>query len=415
MPDTETMRRAVRATIIVGACIPGLLGVAHAAPPDNPARALARARPGEVVTLGARTYVLNRPLEVPRGVTLAGAKSGRTTLRINTERIANFAYGFAVRPRGNAADVTVKDLTIDGGLRAGETLPENHGGGLKSGNRWTITNVTFTNINYFELWLYEISGAVVTGNTFTADPGVVGRNDNIGGGRSANLVINDNLFTPAATGSAIDLLRSRRIRIRNNAIDGTADAERSLFLEGVTDSVVSGNTISHGAITAKTDRGYSAYGDLTNPANIRISGNTISDSPEAGIAVVYSSAKRGQSAGGGNVVVGNTITRSGRDGIVMLHCAQTALASDRIARNVISDAFTTADYWSTGCGIVGPSGIAVTGGSGTVVRDNAVLDASQRLLAAVWFGADRSPVPPADGTESGTVTSPGLPPTHYVR
>ena len=415
MPDTENMRRGVRATILAGACVPGLLGVAHAAPPDNPARALARAEPGDVVTLGARTYLLNRPLEVPRGVTLEGAKSGRTILRINTKKIANFAYDFAVRPRGKAVDVTVKDLTIDGGLRAGESLPENTGGGLKSGDRWTITNVTFTNINYFKVWLYEISGATVRGNTFTADPGVRGRNDNIGGGRSARLLIDDNTFTASSTGSAIDLLRSRRIRIQDNTLNGTPDAERSMFLEGVTDSVVSGNTIRHGAVTAKSDRGYSAYGDLTNPANIRITGNRISDSPEAGIAVVYASAKRGQSAGGANVVSGNTITRSGRDAIVMLHCAPTTLAPDRIARNTISDAFTVAEYWSTGCGIVGPSAIAVTGGFGTVVRANTVTDTRRGLVAAVWFGANGVKVQQADGTESGTITSPGLPAAHYVR
>lgn len=375
---------------------------------------IANAEKGDVITVPAGVTLLKRPLELPSGVTLEGESARRSVLQIDPRYISRFSYNFAVRPEPGARNVTVRDLTIDGGLTPGAVMPPNAGGGLKAGDKWKISGVTFTDINYFKLWLYEISGTTAEDNTFTGTPGVTGQNDNIGGGRSRNLTIRDNTFTPTSTGSAIDILRSTRLTVSGNTLTGSDAGEKSLFLEGVTNSEVSGNTVRGGSITIKSDRGYTPFGDLTNPRGVMVTDNTVTDSPMAGITIIYTDAKRGATMGGANTIRGNTIRDAGRAGIVTVHCAATTDRPDVIADNRIDGAFIVPGAWNTGCGTVGPAGIGVTGGDGTSVTGNTIADTRGTLSAGLWFGTLDGDIPVTNPVEKANKVSPGLVKAHYV-
>lgn len=400
-------RRWARAhrTVLAGALSAGLtcVGLAAtsrpaAADPFDLAAAVASLQPGATLVLPAGTYEVRQPIALPQGVTLRGSGAA-TVLRISRADWDKFHYGFALVPAPGADGVTVSGLTVDGNRTnhggAGPNPPANAGGGIRVGNGWTISEVRLTNINYFPVWVHHVDSVRITGSTFDADRGSTGGKDNIGGGRSTNVEISANTFSATAVGNAVDLVGGHDIKITGNRITGTPGREHSLYLEGVRDALVKSNRINHGSIAISTDARYEGVRRPINPSGVRITSNTVGNSPAAGITITYSGPEKGKRLyrGGGNQITGNDVRSSGLSGIAIIHCVDSATTNpDRIVNNTVTDAFTRGTpTWGTGCGTVAASGIAITAGRGTVISGNAVV-ATQRPAVdyGIYLGAQRA-------------------------
>lgn len=344
---------------------------------------------GSTVTLGPGSFSVTNPLKVPTGVSIAGSGTDATVLKLAAGAWSAFSYGFVVAANGSGS--TVRDLTIDGNRSGTASPPANSGGGLKVGSGWTVSNVRFTNLNYFKVWIMGVSDVTVRNCRFDAIGGSSGGEDNVGGGRSSNVTIADNHFDATTRGNAIDLLRSQNLTITGNVLRGAPRVERNIYLEGVQGATVSGNSLAYGSITAQTDKSYSGTEPITNPKDIVIRDNVVTDSVSQGIAIVYDTHTRGMRTGGGNEVSGNIVSKTGRTGIVIIHCApDAATTADRITGNIVTDGFTRGEVsWGTGCGTVQPSGIAITAGRGTVITGNSIIDTRTPTMMkyGVWAGA----------------------------
>ena len=371
---------------------------------------LTSAAPGSTVQLGAGTFTLTKPLKVPANVNLTGAGTAQTTLQLATGAWSAFSYGFVLMPAGD--NVTISNLTVDGNRNSNPTPPSNSGGGIKLGDGWSVSNVRLTNLNYFKVWIHQVTGVTVRNCQFDALAGTSGNEDNIGGGRSTNVTITGNTFDATTRGNAIDLLRSTNLTVTDNVLAAAPGLERSIYLEAVQGALVSGNTLTNGSITAKSDKSYSGTDANTMPANIRITGNTITSAVSQGIGIVYDTDARGSVPGGGNEVSNNIINGSGRSGIVIIHCAPNlATAADRITDNSVTDAFGKGGTsWGTGCGTVQASGIAITAGANTVITGNAVRDTRSPALMAygVWAGSKNAKAPLVSPVISGNTVSPTM-------
>ncbi len=371
---------------------------------------LTAAAPGSTVTLGAGTFSITKPLKVPANVTLTGAGTSATTLQLSADSWSNFSYAFVIMPNGDGA--TISNLTVDGNRASNPNPVTNVGGGIKVGNGWTVSNVRLTNLNYFKVWVHLVKNVTIAGNTFDAIGGSSGNEDNIGGGRSENVTITNNTFDATTRGNAIDLLRSKNLTISNNTLTAPSGLERGIYLEGVQGASVSGNTITNGSITAKTDKSYSGTDPITNPANIQITGNRITNAVSQGIGIVYDTDARGMVTGGGNEVSNNVINGSGRSGIVIIYCAPDVTTSaDRITGNTVTNAFGKGGTsWGTGCGTVQSSGISVTAGKNTLIDSNTVLDTRRPLLTAygVWAGSKNNRAPLVSPVITNTTVSAGM-------
>lgn len=361
----------------------------------NLQKALTAATPGSTVRLGAGTFSITKPLKVPANVTVTGAGTSQTVLKLAAGTWSAFNYAFVIMPSGDGSTIT--NLTVDGNRSSNATPPANAGGGIKVGNGWTVSNVRFTNLNYFKLWIHQVKNVTATNNTFDAIGGTASGNDNIGGGRTENVTLANNTFHATTRGNAIDLLRSKNLTITGNVLNAESGLERNIYLEGVQGATVSGNTITNGSITAKSDKSYSGTDANTMPANTKITGNTITNAVSQGIGIVYDTDTRGTVAGGGNEVSNNTVNGSGRSGIVIIHCAPAlATKADSITGNTVINAFGKGGTtWGTGCGTVQAAGIAVTAGTDTVITGNSISDTRSPSLTAygVWAGSKNAKAP----------------------
>ena len=373
-------------------------------------KVLSAATPASTVTLGAGTFSISKPLKVPANVTLTGSGTSSTVLKLASDSWSNFSYGFLVMPAGDGS--TVSNLTVDGNRSSNPTPTTNVGGGIKVANNWTVTAVRFTNLNYFKLWVHQVKNVTVSNCTFDAIGGTSGNEDNIGGGRTDNVTITNNTFDASTRGNAIDLLRSTNLTISNNTLAAAPGLERGIYIEGVQGATVSGNTITNGSISAKTDKSYTGTDPITNPANITITGNRITSAVSQGIGIVYDTDSRGMVTGGGNQVSNNVINGSGRSGIVIIHCAaNVTTSSDRITGNTVTNAFGKGGTsWGTGCGTVQASGISVTAGKDTLIDSNTVIDTRTPLVSTygVWAGSKNNRAPLVSPVITNTTVSAGM-------
>lgn len=360
------------------------------------------ASPGTVVRIPAGTHLVSAPLRVPPGVSVRGAGTAATTLLLDRRAWARFGNAFLVQPAVDggvlASDVVLSDLTVDGNRsnRAKDSTPDGQGergGGVKTGDRWTVERVRFTNLNYFRVWVYRSRSVVIRDNTFDAEGGSASGHDNVGGGRSSDVRVERNHFAASAAGNAVDLLRSTRVLVSGNR------SQRGIYLEGVVDSTVEGNTVDGAGITVGSDAAYEPNGPAVNPRGVVVRGNSVSRSPAQAIAITYGANSAGAVRGGGNLVTGNTTSASALAGIAVVGCDNALVdAPDTVAGNTVVDPFTRiTGKWGTGCGTLLPCGIGATVGKGLVVRDNTVRDT--RATPRVRWGVDLAP----SGAKAGVV------------
>ena len=318
-----------------------------------------------------------------------------------------------VTPDATATGVTVANLTIDGSradsIAAGITPAANTGGAVKLGSGWTVSNLRLTNANYFRIWLKDVSAVTVRDCTFDDRGGSGSGNDLIGGGGVSGATITNNRVEASASGNALDLLRSRGITYSGNIVDGSASKPHNLYLEGVTDSTVSANTLRGSSVSVQSDSGYASTVSATNPVRISVLGNTISGTAVHAIAIRYDTHPGGQTIGGGNLVADNSITTPGTAG-VLVHSAAIGLATaDTIRGNTITEPFASAKTeWNTGYGVAPSAGIIIGFGQGTSVTGNRVNDTlSQGLVTtgiAVGIRNSRGVTPTLSNTSGNSVS-----------
>lgn len=323
------------------------------------------------VVLPGGTIVLTEPILVPKGRVLRGSRDpgNPTVFAVPRKHWKNFPYNFAVRPETpDSSGVTISHITVDGNPGrdpgAGKPSTRNEAGGVKVADGWTVEHSTFVNINYFKVWVYKVEGVTISQNVFDATrPSLSGVNDNVGGGRSREVTVNGNVFTADTRGNAVDIIRSRNVTVSGNVSEGG----RSVYLEGVVDSAVEGNTVYGGNITIRSDVHYPSRvaGEprtVTLPREVTVEGNRIVDPATYGIGVVYETVNEDAGEtftgkGGGNVVRGNTIVRSGTVPIFVSSCVNDSrLLPDTVSGNVVDGEWVTPGVpsWNSGCGVFYP-------------------------------------------------------------
>ena len=391
----------------------GTLGAVGDDPRDDHAaltNAVAKAAPARgIVYLPPGSYLISKPLYLPSGVTLAGAGAARTRLLLSWEHLPAFRFNYLVAPlSGTATEVTLRDVTVDGGRRRSQcadggytaSCQVNHGGGVKAGSGWTVRQVRFTGMNYFKLWICGVEGVRVLDSRWDNQGDDVGSGgeDNLGGGCGASgVVIAGNAFHQSIVGNVIDLTRASDVRVSRNW-----SARNSVIFEGVTDSSITDSTVLRGDINVISN---SRYADADrvgnyNPARVTVSRNTI-DGGMWGVNVGY--ADRGGAdnhPGGANTVTDNQILRTARLGIVVSACQPTAKTQpDSVQRNVITDPGMAAERsYNAGCATFDPVGIGLAAGRHDRVTGNRVVDtrATPVTMYAVSIGERGDDCPPSD-------------------
>ncbi len=377
--------------------------------------ALSRALPGSVVAVGAGAYLVSEPLTVPAGVTLVGAGMDQSRLVYSSAAAAAAPHTFMIAPAAGVGEgrTGVRGLTLDGSHVAPdqEAKTPTGVGGISAGDGWVIDNVRLSNLGYFKVWANAVSDVTIRGSRFEdTGAGASSGHDNIGGGEVTNVTISANTIAASAKGNAIDLVRSSGVTLADNRVEGTATAPHNVYLEGVTDSLVTGNVLSGSSISVQSNAQYTDHQVVINPARVVVTGNTISDTAAQGISVRYDSPRAGEASanGGGNTVSNNTISRTGVAGIAIIaEQAGLAVSPDYISANTITDAFTRGtDTWNTGYGITSAAGIVMGAGAQSQLADNEVRNTgSGAARYGVQVGLDSNRAVPASvqGAETTTV------------
>lgn len=342
--------------------------------------------PGVVIALPPGEFAVSGPLSVPDEVSLVGAGANATTIVAREQWRWAFRYSFLVTSDQSdgtmSRGVTVRDLALKGGYVDPAVEDDHEVGGIKTGDGWRVRRVLFSDLGYFKVWIRGVSGVSVSTCLFhDTNPGTSSGHDNIGGGDARDVDLRGNVFTASASGNAIDLVRSTRVRIEENKVEGSPERPRSIYLEGVQEAEVRANTVAFGSIAVQSNAEYRDHDTVINPRAVTVADNVVSDAPSQGISVRYDDPREGQersaasgAVGGGNAVLRNQIDRSGVAGI-MVAAASPGLVNqaDDVSSNVVANAFSRGSAeWNTGYGIARAAGIVIGVGDGTQVADNLI-------------------------------------------
>ncbi|BFU45883.1 beta strand repeat-containing protein [Krasilnikovia sp. MM14-A1004] len=402
------------------------------------------------VLLDAGTYRLGRILKLPPNVNLRGRGITATTVSMITANWQNFNYGFLIswdHTEQAGSSNLVSDLTVNGNCRegAGAPIPQdlpgrpgaycdfrgtdgslgsnNSGGGIAVGNRWTVRQVRFTNLEYFKIWVGDaVQDVLISDNRFDNWGGAEsGNEDNVGGGsRNDNVVIEYNQFDKTIHGNSFDFTNAIRTTIRHNTVrsDGAVTAARketsgNMYLEGLVEATVTDNVLYGAGISLKTNGAYSHTDenkDITNPLDSVVARNHIMYPEYAGIVVTYDDYKDTSDntfgtvggwdksstlstdhivrPGGRNTIQDNVIEYANRSGILVIGSYDhTKVAPDVINRNTIRNAgWAGSTVYDTGAGLFDTAGIGVSIGDGDQIYANTVLNGPAKKTT--WYGID---------------------------
>ncbi|MEI2762593.1 hypothetical protein [Methanothrix soehngenii] len=267
------------------------------------------------------------------------------------------------------------------------------------GDGWTVSRVRFANLNYFKVWAKSVSDVVVEDSRFEeTGNGVASGNDNIGGGAVTRGVVRGNFFAATARGNAIDLVARRRIVFERNQIVGTAKAPHNVYLEGATDSSVSGNTLRNSSINIQSNSGYSSARRVVNPSRVTVEQQCRRRSGSPGHLAAVRPGSGGTAAAGGNRIVRNQVVRSRVAGIIVMAAADGLVSTaDEVVANRVEDPFAGgADEWNCGYGVAGAAGIVIGVARGSDVSGNIVSDlrsqpSTQSASSSGFVAAGASP------------------------
>ncbi|WP_143133792.1 right-handed parallel beta-helix repeat-containing protein [Actinoplanes philippinensis] len=382
------------------------------------------------VFLPAGEWLLSKGLRLPPYVSLRGAGITATVLRMDPTTTANWQYSSIIRHndvKTPGSTQLVADLTVNGDCRAGAGAPApatmparpgqdcdfrglrgattNMGGGVAVGDGWTVRQVRITNVEYFKIWVYDAKDVRIVDNRFDNWGGAEsGDEDNIGGGRNENVVVEYNQFDRTIRGNGIDFTNAVRPMIRNNTVftdRAVADARDvadygTFYLEGVPEATITANLLYGAHIVLQSNSGYEHVGnnrDITNPRASTVTANRIVDSFDAGVTISYGDYT-GQDhvmrAGGGNLVHGNTIVRPAQSGVMIIGQADRQKTSaDTVTGNLVENAGAGGAYeYNTGAGTFDTSGIAIGIGAGDRVYGNTITDRvdDKHRRPTTWFG-----------------------------
>jgi hypothetical protein len=389
---------------------------------DSAGTVVAPARQG-TVRLAAGTYRIGRPVALPPNVNLRGAGITATTLVLAPESWRTFGYNFMIRP--SSADSynndtnpgsanLVSDLTVNGSCKVGAGAPDptilpsltcdlgapdNYGGGVKVGNRWTVRQIRFTNLNYFKLWYTSVTGAQAIDNRFDSWGGAgSNENDNIGGGGFVkDGLIEYNQWDETIRGNGIDLTNANHLTIRNNTVHATpfylayrgVPDYGSFIMEGVNTSTIANNVLygSHLVLQSNSRYLHTNYNvNVYNAHDLVVTGNQIIGSFNAGITSNYDDytpeSGHTNDFGGANLIDGNTIVRPAQSGILVYGRLDVDKSRpDTITNNTIVDAGYGGGTYYAG---FDTTGIGIGVGNGDTVANNTVVD--DQASPTTWYG-----------------------------
>jgi len=420
------------------------------------------------VLLQAGTYRLTSGLKLPANVNLRGAGITATTLLMDpTVNWRNFSYTFLIRPSDTkqaGSTNLVSDLTVNGNCRtgAGSTDPaalpaqpgqicdfrattganSSTGGGISAGDRWTVRQVRFTNLEYFKLWILGTTGVNIVDNRFDNWGGAESDGeDNIGGGgRNDGTVIESNQYDATANGNFFDFTNAIRTVVRNNVVHTTPAVAAArgvreygnLYFEGVIGATVTGNTLEGSHIVLSSNANYSHVApnkDVTQPRDNTVSGNKIFDSATDGVLVRYDDYLDADGTlgtaggwndvstagtdhisrpGGNNVIQDNDIVRSRETGIIVFGTPQAKDTADTISGNrIVNAGFGGSTTYNTGAGWFDTAGIGLGTGNGDLIQQNTIID--DQINPTLWYGvqlgARKSTAAPTGSVLGGNTTT----------
>ncbi|GAB1691466.1 putative Ig domain-containing protein [Krasilnikovia sp. M28-CT-15] len=421
-------------------------------------------------------YRLGAPLMLPPNVNVRGRGITATTVSMITANSSNFNYSSLIRwdPKKAKVDGStnlVSDLTVNGNCREGAGLPipadlpgrpgefcdfrgkdgslasTNAGGGITVGDRWTVRQVRFTNLEYFKIWVHGTTGVHVIDNRFDNWGGAEsGDEDNIGGGgRNDGTVVEYNQFDKTIRGNSFDFTNAIGTTVRNNTVhaDRAVAAARGLngvagnvILEGVIKATVEDNVLHGAEINLKSNASYADSlnnKDITNPRDMIVARNRITYPEYAGVLVAYNDYDHAMDMdscltptvttdecwntfsdktspmhvirpGGNNVIRDNIVEYGDRSGILVIGAYDNnKIVPDTIMGNTIRNVgWAGSTSYGTGAGTFDTAGIGISIGNGDRIYGNTITNDPAKKTT--WYGIDLG-ARNATTTASNTVLS----------
>ena len=326
---------------------------------------------GGTIFVKAGTYYFDNSVYLPDDTTIIGDGIGKTIIKIEPTSVSNFGYRYMFQRSGSATNCRITDMTVDGNYSNMSSPSTNKGGGIAVGDDWRIERVEFLDSNYFCLWVNGVDGVLIRDCQFNDTTGR--NNDNIGGGTVTNTIIENNVFAENIHGNIIDFVCGSNITIRNNINNGST----TIYMEGVTDSILTMNVMHNTSIVLESNRGYSPS-HVINPLRMEVSNNRINGGGYIALKYGNEVGSGTMDKGGYNKIINNIIKDAGKSGIIVYPSGdndETTLGNDIISGNtVINSNQDDVSSWNTGNGICHPSGINVYRGTGYIISNNVCID-----------------------------------------
>jgi len=267
------------------------------------------------LTLGCRTYVVGRTLNIPSGVTLTGF-GARSVLHFTwvDQRGANSRGPAFLQAQGSpnspVAGVTLTNLTVDGPTTGRPTgLSKLHPNGQAPGVRFlnvrgfTIRNVEVRNVPSIGIDYLNSSNGVITQNFVhnTGRDGITGFYNNFAG--PANIQVTANRISNVGDDAI--------------AVNGAATASQAPVVSRPSDFVISNNTI-HGWPADPNGLMLGRGIAIISAVRVTITNNLIDRTAGDGILIVYDdkTSDLGTNPAGHSsyiTVTGNRIQDAGQD------------------------------------------------------------------------------------------------------
>lgn len=368
---------------------------------DVQIQAAADAAAGGVVFLKSGTYFLTNPIVLPANTHLVGTGKEKTILQLVPASLGNFNLNYMVNGRGGGTDCVISDIGFDGNYDNLVTPPANKGGLLEPQNGWIIKRCEFKTTNYFKVYIGQKSNITIRDCYWSGLTGA--GNDCIGGGGNTNTIMNITIqncrWASGVNGNNFDLVNGMDINFINNTVEG------GCYFEGITDSLIEGNTFDDATLNILSNAGYNPS-TVNFPRNLTIIGNKFYETTvNTGINLRYNdyASATTRNAGGGNVIKGNTVSGTQKMGILIYGTGTTFKnQADVIVGNKVRDPNSdSSNTFNSGSGVFRNAGIVLgygggTNGGGDVIVGNSISDT--RAVALMEYGIAIT------GTSVGSVT-----------
>ena len=326
-------------------------------------------------------YVAKQPITIPitpnstpnPNVTFnVSGESLNTKIKLDATSINNFPHKYVFQAFSPG---TYQKLFIDGSYREMVNQPQDNGGLLYIGaDNIIVQDCLFNDSNYFKIFsYYGQNNILIQRNKFEGAAG----NDNIGGGRFNNLIVDNNIFNTTTSkwyaGTSLDTVGASNITFANN----TTNTDIYLMMEGTNGAVIRNNTFNsvESNVFIQSDKYYNLATPIENSKNIKVIDNQFTRGSYVIIKSNYASGKTATECRDFEVS-GNAFNGPQHTAIITVQDNNANKVNNvLIKNNTITDNNSLGDAtWNTGMGIIEPSGINIAHGEYIILENNTIKD-----------------------------------------